>query len=72
MKIFAVALFLTSLATGAVAQIAVAAPANPDAERTRIAAERARLEAGFLIEDAACYQRFFVNSCLDEVNRLFR
>ena len=41
---------------------------SPDAERTRIAAERARLDAGFLTEDAACYKKFFVNSCLDDVN----
>ena len=68
MRIFAVALCLASLSTGAVAQIAAAAPANPDVERTRIAAERARLKAGFLTEDAACYQRFFVNNCLDETN----
>ena len=68
MKVFAVVLFLASLCTGAAAQTAAAVPANPDAERTRITAERARLEAGFLSEDAACYQRFFVNSCLDEVN----
>ena len=67
MRIFAVLLFLASLCTGAAAQTA-AAPANPDAERTRIAAERVRLESGFLTEDAACYQRFFVNSCLDDVN----
>ena len=53
---------------GAAAQTAAAVPVSPDAERTRITAERARLEAGFLSEDAACYQRFFVNSCLDEVN----
>ena len=71
MKIFAVLLFLASLCIDAAAQTATpaaAAPANRDAERTRIAAERARLEAGFLTEDAACYQRFFVNNCLDEVN----
>ena len=68
MKVFAVVLFLASLCTGAAAQTAAAVPTNPDAERTRITAERARLEAGFLSEDAACYQRFFVNSCLDEVN----
>jgi colicin import membrane protein len=39
-----------------------------DAERTRISAERNRLEAGFLAEDAACYERFAVNSCLGKVN----
>lgn len=67
MRIFAVVLFLASLCIGAAAQTA-AVPANPDAERMRIAAERARLESGFLTEDAACYQRFFVNNCLDEIN----
>ena len=66
MKLFSVLLFLASLCIGAAAQ--PAAPANPDAERSRISAERARLESGFLTEDAACYQRFFVNNCLDEVN----
>ncbi len=45
------------------------APAfSVDAERTRIGADRARLEAGFLAEDAACYKRFAVNKCLAEVN----
>ena len=67
MRILSAALFLLSQCMGAAAQTA-AVPASPDAERTRITVERARLEAGFLTEDAACYQRFFVNSCLDEVN----
>ena len=67
MRIFAVVLFLASQCIGAAAQTA-AAPVNPDAERTTIAADHTRLESGFLTEDAACYQRFFVNSCLDEVN----
>jgi colicin import membrane protein len=39
-----------------------------DAERSRIASERVRLETGYKAEDAACYQRFAVNYCLDEVN----
>ncbi len=67
MSVRSVLLLLASLCSGAAAQIA-AAPANADAERMSIAAERAQLESGFLTEDAACYQRFFVNSCLDEVN----
>jgi colicin import membrane protein len=67
MRVFAIIFFLASLCTGVAAQTA-AATANQEAERTRIAAERTRLEAGFLTEDAGCYQRFFVNSCLDEVN----
>jgi colicin import membrane protein len=70
MKAFAVLFLLASLAsltTGASAQTAEV-PANPDVERARIASGRARLESGFLTEDAACYKRFFVNSCLDDVN----
>src|SRR5450756_1568952 len=39
-----------------------------DEERAKISAERARLEAVFLAEDGACYKKFFVNSCLGEVN----
>ena len=38
-----------------------------DAERLRISTERAALEAGFIREDTACYQKFLVNHCLDEV-----
>ena len=68
MRVVAVALILLLQCMGAAAQTAAAVPASTDAERTRITAERAQLEAGFLTEDAACYQRFFVNSCLDEVN----
>ena len=52
-------LFLTSFA--AQAQI------SSDAERLRISVERSRLEAAFTLEDSACYKRFLVNNCLDEV-----
>lgn len=38
-----------------------------DAERLRISHERAALDAGFSSEDTACYKRFLVNNCLDEV-----
>ena len=68
MKVFAVVLFLSLQCVGAAAQTAADVPASSGAERTRITAERARLEAAFLTEEAACYQRFFVNSCLDEIN----
>lgn len=37
-------------------------------QRAAISAERARLEKGFLLEDAACYKRFAVNNCLGNVN----
>ena len=43
-------------------------PASLDTQRAAITAERSRLEAGFLQEDAACYKRFVVNSCLEKVN----
>ena len=38
-----------------------------EAERGRIAAERARAQAGFAAEGSACYKRFWVNNCLDQV-----
>ncbi len=43
------------------------AQTSSDAERLRISAERTKLEAAFALEDTACYKRFLVNSCLDEV-----
>ena len=52
-------------ATGSAPVAAVAM--TPDAERARITAERAKLEAGFNVEDAACYKKFLVNNCLDEI-----
>ncbi|MES2956145.1 MAG: hypothetical protein V4711_11875 [Pseudomonadota bacterium] len=36
-------------------------------ERERINTERVVLEAGFDVEDAACYKKFFTNNCLNEV-----
>ena len=41
--------------------------AGSDAERMRISAERTRLEAAFALEETACYKRFWVNNCLDEL-----
>lgn len=43
------------------------AQTSSDAERLRISAERSKLEAAGALEDTACYQRFLVNSCLEEV-----
>ena len=40
---------------------------TPDAERSRINAQRTRLETGFGLESAACYQKFLVNRCLDDI-----
>ena len=44
-----------------------AVPMTPDAERVRINAERVQLEAGFNLESAACYKKFLVSNCLDEI-----
>jgi colicin import membrane protein len=76
MKKFALAFFLIALSVLAGAQTAApvpsttpaAEPGNTETERARISAERARLEAGFLAEDVACYKKFAVNSCLGKVN----
>ena len=46
---------------------AALAQTGSDVERERISAERSRLEATFTREDTACYKRFLVNNCLDEV-----
>ena len=59
---------LTLLLTCFGAKAQTGSAANRDAERLRISADRARLEAAFALEDAACYKRFLVNNCLDEVN----
>ena len=45
----------------------VQAQTSSDAEYLRISTERSKLEAAFALEDTACYKRFLVNSCLDEV-----
>ncbi len=74
MKKLVIAFSLASLSALAFAQAPEAAPApaarvgSIDAERERISAERVKLEAGFLTEDAACYKKFAVNSCLRDVN----
>jgi colicin import membrane protein len=75
MKKFAVACFIATLGVLAGAQPAAQQPAVPaeaprsiDADRARINEDRARLEAGFLAEDAECYKKFAVNSCLGKVN----
>lgn len=70
MKSFVIAIFLFSLgdlATSQTGSIDVQT-VNIDAQRAAIGAERNRLESGFLSEDAACYEKFAVNSCLEKVN----
>lgn len=49
------------------AGFAALAQTGGDATRTRISEERSRLEATFTLEDTACYKKFLVNNCLDEV-----
>lgn len=70
MKKYIIACCLAAVALLAGAQTPAPASRSDlvDAERARINAERSRLEAGFLVEDAACYKRFAVNSCLGDVN----
>ncbi|SFU28750.1 hypothetical protein SAMN05216350_101105 [Polaromonas sp. YR568] len=70
MKNFTAAFFLATVCVVALAQPAAPAetPSTRDVERARIGADRARLEAGFQAEDAECYKKFAVNSCLGKVN----
>ncbi|MDB5778684.1 MAG: hypothetical protein JWP79_1415 [Polaromonas sp.] len=70
MKSFVIAFFLLTLGGFATSQNG---PVNGqiadiDAQRAAIAAERNRLETGFMNEEASCYKKFAVNSCLDNVN----
>lgn len=46
---------------------AVLAQTDAEAERSRISNERAQLEAGFNLSSSACYKKFLVNNCLDEI-----
>jgi len=70
MKHTFIAIFFATLSlfVGAQPLAGTVAPAGVDAERARISADRASLEAGFLAEDAACYKKFAVNRCLGDVN----
>ena len=53
---------VTNLLAGAVlAQTAM------DGERLRIASERANSQASFDVKSAACYKKFWVNKCLDDL-----
>lgn len=61
-------LFCCSLSlSAAMAQSPAHEKDNNALERSKIAAERARLEAGFQAEEAACKSRFAVNACLQEI-----
>ncbi|OGB08753.1 MAG: hypothetical protein A3E79_18475 [Burkholderiales bacterium RIFCSPHIGHO2_12_FULL_61_11] len=75
MRKLTIALFMATLGafagaqTGAPLTLPAAQQGALEAERARINAERARLETRFLAEEAACYDRFFVSSCLGDVNK---
>ena len=49
------------------AGFAALAQTSGDSARARISAERYKLEATFAFEDTACYKKFLVNNCLNEV-----
>ncbi len=70
MKTFSIALLLGIVNVFAQAQSG--GTTNPTdniaMQRVEISAERSRLNAAFMTEDAACYKKFAVNSCLGEVN----
>lgn len=65
-------LFLLLFAAGLALPV-VAQPADDllaaavDRERQRINSERVALEAKFDAEEALCYKKFFVNSCLNDI-----
>lgn len=60
-------LLLTMLSSLSLSGVTVLAQTSNDIERLRISAERATLEVGSNSEIAACYQKFMVNNCLEEV-----
>ena len=65
---FVLFLFCCGLSLGAAMAQSPAQEKDSNAlERSKIAAERARLEAGFQAEEAACKSRFAVNACLQEI-----
>ena len=65
---FVLFLFCCGLSLGAaMAQSPAQEKYSNALERSKIAAERARLEAGFQAEEAACKSRFAVNACLQEI-----
>ena len=65
---FVLFLFCCGLSLGeAMAQSPAQEKDNNALERSKIAAERARLEAGFLAEETVCKSRFAVNACLQEI-----
>ena len=70
MKSFSIAFFLLSLGGFAISQTGPLnwPTADIDAQRAAVAAQRNRLEAGFLSEDTACYKKFSVNLCLENIN----
>ncbi len=60
-------LLFSLLGAAASGQVANDSAAAVDREREQINAERTALEAKFDVEEAACYKKFFVNSCLNAI-----
>lgn len=50
-----------------IATFAAWAQSSSEASRLQISNTRTQLEAGFVLEDTACYKKFLVNNCLEEV-----
>ena len=63
---------VTFLLTGFGATAQTDSALNTDAERLRISTERSRLEAAQALDAAACYKKFWVNDCLQEVKAASR
>lgn len=64
---FGLLLLITPLSVSLWAQ--TTEPLNIEAERQRIAQERARHEADFLQAESACYARFAVSDCLHQARK---
>lgn len=58
--------------TGLTMFLTVTQAQSAEAERVRIENRRQQLQAEFAVEDAACHQKFAVNSCLNEINTKHR
>ena len=65
--IYSLALWL-GLLSSALAQPAVdAGQLERNSERTRITAERQKIESAYIAEQAICFRKFFANACLEKL-----
>lgn len=73
MKKLALALWMSLASLGVWAQSnAASGSADFDAERSRLSAERAAIEAQFDKDRAACYKKFAVEGCLEDLRKARR